>query len=552
MSRRRADRAAACRVHAVLSLAVAVGVAATTGCLTREARGMGRARAGRRELRYGFRYDPMEFVENDRSLQGALVRTQVFLRPAEGDEELIRQGIGKVLSEQLEDGSFESDPGKTAGRIRRALGLGCAADDARVQRGLNWILDQLKKTPPNPEEALGVAGILCLTGHGRADEIQGVLDWYREGDRDRLVASIAADCPWSLTGRLRDLWACRSAEGMDAPLKIMLNVFSESVTEAGTMCFVDTGGLIPVMGARECPGGSDIIERMVPTLIRAQRPDGGWGDGSLVRLRALVNHGLLEKLRALPPQPPDWKVARALRLPADSAPYGLTWGGGSLWVCDRTRNEAMAISPDDGSIRKAIPLPAGPGMEIGWWEGSLVHAHGVHEPNPRQPDTHKLFLIDPRTGDVTREFSLDWLPRVTSATQVGDEQYGDRIWLVDHGYGVLHYLDPRTGEHDHGPDVAAANIKRVFTADQGVWFDGWDQPMLIKSDRNGWRLLDYADRPFAGPTDFFSHPGPGYCDGMVWDGRQLWALDARNKRLCVIEKTASGREITDSLAAERK
>ena len=262
MDRYRADKAAAGRGHALLVVAVAIGVAATTGCLTREARNMDSAGADTRRPRYGFRHDPMQWVENDRSLQGALVRGQVFDQPGGGDGALIRQEIEKVMWEQLANGSFGNDPAKTAKEVRRVLDMGCAVDDARVQRAGDWILGRLRKTPPDPEDTLGVAAVLCLTGHGRAEE-------------------------------------------------------------------------------------------------------------------------------------------------------------------------------------------------------------------------------------------------------------------------------------------------RVFTADQGVWFDGWDQPMLIKSDRNGWRLLDYGDRPFAGPTDFFSHPGPGYCDGMAWDGSQLWALDARNRRLCVIEKTESGREITDALAARR-
>ena len=56
--------------------------------------------------------------------------------------------------------------------------------------------------------------------------------------------------------------------------------------------------------------------------------------------------------------------------------------------------------------------------------------------------------------------------------------------------------------------------------------------LLIRSDKNGWHLLDYGEMPFTGPTDYFSHPGPGYCDGLAWDGQNLWALDARNKRIC--------------------
>ena len=79
---------------------------------------------------------------------------------------------------------------------------------------------------------------------------------------------------------------------------------------------------------------------------------------------------------------------------------------------------------------------------------------------------------------------------------------------------------------------------------------GWEHGLLIKSDRNGWRLLDYGDLPFTGPTGYFSHPGPGYCDGLAWDGQDLWALDAHNRRIGLIEKTESGKVVTADLAAK--
>ena len=40
--------------------------------------------------------------------------------------------------------------------------------------------------------------------------------------------------------------------------------------------------------------------------------------------------------------------------------------------------------------------------------------------------------------------------------------------------------------------------------------------------------------------------------GIAFDGENLWALDNKNKRICIIEKTESGKEITEALAAERK
>lgn len=502
------------------------------------------------EFNCGFRYNPMPWIENDESLDAARLRVQVLGTPKDGDRARIEAEIEKAFADQGENGSIEDDPGKTAGRIGWALELGCSAEASKVKLAAEWLLHQLSVEPVEPEKGLGLAAALCLTGHSEAEAIQPILQWYREGDRDRLVASIAATCPWSLTGRLKDLWNCRAAAGMEAPLKIMVDTFIEGVTEAGTMCFVDTGGLLPVFGHPDCPHGREIIRRMVPRILRGQRPN---GSSSFQMLRALANHGLLESLVAAKPLPSDWQVVRALELSGTEL-YGLTWGDGALWVCDPAPGQAMAISPEDGRVLRTVALPEGeaPGAEIGWWEGLLAHTQCVPEPNPRKPESQKLFLIDPATGEVRHGLALDWIPRITSATQVHDEEYGDKLWLCDPGEGITYYLDPRTGDHNYGPDVADSNVKRIFPADQGVWNAGWEHGMLIKSDRNGWRLLDYGDMPFDGPTDYFSHPGPGYCDGLTWDGQSLWALDARNKRLCIIEKTESGQEITDRLAAEHR
>ena len=108
----------------------------------------------------------------------------------------------------------------------------------------------------------------------------------------------------------------------------------------------------------------------------------------------------------------------------DTDLHGLAWSDGRLWVCDRTRGQVMALAPDTGAIVTRLPLPEGqaPGAEIGWWEGALVHTQAVPEPQPREPQSQRPFVIDPGTGEVRHEYALDWIPRITSATQVHDEE----------------------------------------------------------------------------------------------------------------------------------
>ena len=49
---------------------------------------------------HGFRVDPMQWVEADVSLQGAMVRCSVFGKPKAGDRDLVRSEIRKDLAER--------------------------------------------------------------------------------------------------------------------------------------------------------------------------------------------------------------------------------------------------------------------------------------------------------------------------------------------------------------------------------------------------------------------------------------------------------------------
>ena len=505
---------------------------------------------GKTELRYGFRHDLMAWVERDTGLVAARVRAHVLGRPTPEDTEAIRLWLADELAAQLPNGSFADDVNETAAMIHRLMDYGWAADAPQAHAAGEWLVENVDMQAHGAGLALSVAAALSRTGLGESATVRQILQRYRQASPQELLVGPASVCPWSLTDQFRRLWHCRDAGDMDAPILTMATAFRDGLTEAGTMCFVDTWGLLPVASDPTCPFGREMIERMLPMFLRAQYPDGAWGERTFDVMRALVTHGLLTRLLELPPLPRDWQVVRSVDLP-DGDLHGLTWGDGRLWVCDRAAGQALAIHPDDGSVTKAVKLPPGPGVELGWWEGLLAYTQGVPEPAPRDPNSQKLFLIDPDTGETRHEFALDWIPRITSATQMHDAQYGDKLWLCDPGEGITYYLDPRTGAHDYGPDVADANIKRVFPADQGVWHAGWNNAMLVKSDENGWRLLDYGDMPFEGPKDYFSHPGPGYCDGLAWDGERLWALDARENRLCVIQKSDSGKMVSESLAARR-
>ena len=59
---------------------------------------------------------------------------------------------------------------------------------------------------------------------------------------------------------------------------------------------------------------------------------------------------------------------------------------------------------------------------------------------------------------------------------------------------------------------------------EGIWCLHDFGPIMIRSTPEGW-FLDWAEKPFQGE-----------CAGLAWDGQNLWALDAKEQRLCVIER----------------
>ena len=61
------------------------------------------------KFKYGFRYDPMKWVSENKSLQGALVRSRGLQTPKAGDTELVQAEIEKILAAQLPDGLLSDD-----------------------------------------------------------------------------------------------------------------------------------------------------------------------------------------------------------------------------------------------------------------------------------------------------------------------------------------------------------------------------------------------------------------------------------------------------------
>ena len=314
------------------------------------------------------------------------------------------------------------------------------------------------------------------------------------------------------------LWAGRDVTDVEAAMTQGLTWMADNMNAAGCLSYWDPWGMLEMAGQVDHPLARRIVEKQVPMILRAQRSDGGWGEHSFQVFQALARYDLLEQLRGLPPQPPDWRVVHSLPLPEGDY-FGATWLEGRLWVGERKRNEALALSRRDGRVVARLPLPAGKPRWLGSWRDELVLTQG----DPWAGGEKRLLLLDAQDGTVERELSLDKFTHVGGATEVNGQ-----LWIVDSFFGWLDRVDPEqagTPEPDPGDTLAGPMPCYVTPANGGVWHcDVW-APAIIKSDFQG-RFLDWGERPF------------GWVQGLAWDGRHLWALDSDQKRLCEIEKAA--------------
>ncbi len=180
-------------------------------------------------------------------------------------------------------------------------------------------------------------------------------------------------------------------------------------------------------------------------------------------------------------------------------------------------NEAIALSPVDGSVQERVRLPVGNTFAIGWGDGAL----GLSQTKPR-----RLLQIDPRTGGIRREVSLDSVVEwVGGFTQANGE-----LWVADGWTFCARAFDPDHAERRRWVMMPAPCGERsmLAVAGDGIWHTVAYVPLLFKSDFNG-ELLDWAEWPFE-----------GHCDGLAWDGQLLWALDSEGRRVCAIERAKAG------------
>ena len=478
------------------------------------------------KLKCGFRYDPMKWVETNKSVGAARLRTLVFKKPQPGDSAILKKEIDRILARQKEDGSFGEN---TCGPLTKAIELGCALDRPEVKRAVDYLV----KHKLDEDGTLGIYRLraLCLSGDHHAE----IRDKSLRELAERCKEGIRLGCPWTPEVHLKTLWAGRKFMDVRDAMKTDLEWIANGMNEVGSLSHKDPWGFLDLAGTIDHPLGKKIMLKLVPMLLRIQRPDGGWSDSTFRVLSALARHGLLEPLRKLPPLPSDWTIVRSIPAPVPRLSL-MAWGGDRLWLLSSRTNEALAVSTDDGEVLSRIKLPDGNIQGIARWGKSL--ALTLRKPS-------RVCIIDPNTGKTQQEIPLEG----SDAAPSGITQVGDQLWVADVWNGAALIVDPAKADQKPWrwafPSASWLGYADLAAADDGLWhaYIGTirfcSAPLLAKSELptewyHDWKKL--PDVPNSRVLEWGERPFDGQCAGLAWDGKGLWAQHREQNRICLIQK----------------
>ena len=512
-------------------------------------------------VKYGFRHDPMEWINTDRSPAAARIRKCIFGQTLEGDEELVAAELAAALAKPEVAEAIANPRGPemlfTVGWwMLDLLELECPLDHPQVVAAAAAMREQLEalngRTPEDPEkEGMMPFRALCLLGMADHPTMKAwgreLLDrmtarlaechqWTEDMQRRAEVADPASrpparktpGWPYGFAMELNTLWVARDTMDVTDALTDGLNWIADNFDGPGRvpgMAFDEAWSMAMIPGGNGHPAAGRIALKLIPYLLRMQEADGSWGGHSAIAFRALVRQGLLGPLASLPPLPPDWRTVRSIPAPGES-PFNIAWDGGKIWVHDLATGSASGISPTDGAVLKTIKLPEHRGcVAFGAWDGSLWVL-----PGDPQDEVKTLFRVSPVTGETVEQIRIDFpvrhfaaIAKVSGRVLISDQGEGG-FWMLDaDGDGAYHKDVEDVSLACTMPDFVSACGDDVWTL-SCVWFDGI---MWTNAQRE---LLDWGESPF------------GH-SGIAYDGERLWALDKENKRICVIEKTESGDEL---------
>ena len=466
-----------------------------------------------KRLQYGFRHDPIQWVENDTSLFAAFVRTRVLSSPNNGDREILDTVINKILAKQQPDGSLGEDSKDTGSKLLDLLELGIDHNRPEVKKAAEAIVRQIQ-TNPNSDEGpgwdrhvLSIYAIHALWLLGKKDipEMTSSLRWLL--DHQDKWNDPWKGCPWTPEVFFSGLWTAREFPDAREAVQQGLRRVLKQMNDAGSCAYNDPWGFIDAASRIDLPEARELIARQIPMILRNQQPNSGWRHRSPETFRALTTHGLFDQLRSLPPLPPDWSIIQEFSLP-EGKWVSLTWDGKHIWSFNREHKRAVALSPEDGTVFREINIEHCD--HIAWADGSLITV--CNEPKILQ-------TIDPRMGKILKTRSIEFVGDVCDC-----EVVQNKIIIGDGFECNVWIIDPDSIDKWNEQVLAGAGPEYLAAQDNSLWHvDLWSH-CLIRSGMDG-RLLDWGEKPFWDVT------------GLAFDGEHLWVLDGKNNCIRAIEKS---------------
>lgn len=467
----------------------------------------------RAKITHGFRYDPAKFIK--------------------GHKATLDGEINAALAKQTADGALSDHPlhavTQTGGEILRLIEMGASPQMPQIKRAVRYVLKH--KGKDKGDEEVGLETARALRAVGAADDSAVRKALRRRIDQAEEWIHLHCGCPWTPVRQLKGVWAARQLDDRaDATIARGLRGIAEKLNPAGCADFNDPWGYLDLAAAVDHPLGRAIVLKQIAMILRSQRADGGWGPHSVTVFRALQRYGLLEPLRKARPLPPDWRVVRSIPAPSGEL-LTMTWGDGRLWVLDRKTNQALAVSPTDGAVQRRVKLPGSDVRGIGWWDGCLA----VTQQDPRQEvwksnaEARRLYRIDPADGTIKTQTPLHRMHQVWAVTQVGE-----KLVVADGFLNTVGIFDAADPTRHRLCTLGAPGTICLAAQDGSVWHTDWLLTgILFRSDLQG-RLLEWGTVPFEGGGDQWDDQMS--VTGLAWDGKRLWALDRRRKRICVLQR----------------
>jgi outer membrane protein assembly factor BamB len=188
---------------------------------------------------------------------------------------------------------------------------------------------------------------------------------------------------------------------------------------------------IPVQGSNL---GDTLANSELATPAPGPKPVGlAWGDG-----RLWVSDAQQQRIYAIDAQ--TGRVRLSMLYSEATTPRGLEWENGALWIADQASRRLYKVIPGRTGARTVSTLAA-PGSDsapcgLAYGDGALWVSHGCLA----QDDHDLIYKINPRTGRV-----LDSFP--APGQQPEDLAFGGgMLWNVDGATGVIYKIEPASGK----------------------------------------------------------------------------------------------------------